>query len=134
MVFWKLRGKFHIHSKRNTTKHVKHWVLVQTIFKHLAIKWNVFMRSCCDDVITKSDDSIFTQFKAEFTPKINSAATGVYLIWKPPMTHKTLDEMRCGNSGFNPDLSQRWCVYIWTFLFLTYPILIMILKRWSLVL
>ena len=130
MEFWKLRGKFHIHHKRNTTKHVKHWVLVQFIFRHLAIEWNVFMRLCCDDAITKSDGSIFTQFKAEFTPRTNSATAGVYLIWKPPMTRRTLqfDELWCGNSGFNSDLAQRWCVYIWPFLFLAYHILIMILK------
>ena len=41
----------------------------------------MFTQSCCDDVITKSGDNIFTQFKAEFTPKTNSSARRVFTLY-----------------------------------------------------
>ena len=41
----------------------------------------MFTRSCCDDVVTKSGDSIFTQIKAEFTPKINSLERRVFTLY-----------------------------------------------------
>ena len=115
--FKNLGGAF-ISTTKETTKYVKHRNVVQAIFKHLATRWKMFTRSCCDDVVTKSGDSIFTQIKAEFTPKINSLERRVYLIWKRPMT-QNFHSVRWGNFKFNPNLPQTftlWRVYIWTFL------------------
>ena len=100
--------------KRNTTKYVKHLVLVQAIFKQLATRWKVFTQSRCDDVITKSSDRIFTEFKAEFWGTVclpyMEAADNTNLLFSL---------LRRGGAILDSILTfTLWRVHIWTFLFI----------------
>ena len=73
--FKNLGGAFVSATKEIQLAHAKHLVLGHAIFEHLATEWKLFTRVCCDDVIIKSSDRIFMEFKAEFW-----GAVRVYLI------------------------------------------------------